>query len=191
MSSFSLVSPPETEPVSLAEAKAHARIDDDSDDALIATLIAAARQWAEGATGRAFITQTWQLSLDAPRSRAIFLPRPPLQRVLSLAFFDDADTPHAWPAESAFVDTSREPGRLVLRSGAAWPSPLRATNGFKITYVAGYGDDAASVPQPIRLAILELVTAWHQNRGDGTKTPTAAAQALLAPYRARLGGVGP
>lgn len=188
MLSFSLVSPPETEPVSLAEAKAHARIDTDADDALIAALIVAARQWAEHATGRAFITQTWQLSLDAPEGREIFLPRAPLQRVSSLQFFDDADTAHAWPNESTFVDTSHEPGRLVLRSGAVWPSPRRAANGLKITYVGGYGDDAASVPQPIRLALMELVTAWYQHRGDETKAPTAAAQALLAPYRVRWKG---
>lgn len=56
---------PALEPLTLAEAKAHLRVDFVEDDTLISALIVAARQRAEVITRRALITQSWQLVLDA------------------------------------------------------------------------------------------------------------------------------
>jgi Phage gp6-like head-tail connector protein len=59
------VTPPAIEPVTLAEAKQHARIEYPDDDALVAVLITAARRYCETAIRAAFITQTWTLYLDS------------------------------------------------------------------------------------------------------------------------------
>ncbi len=187
MSSFILVSPPAVEPVSLAEAKAHARIDTDVDDALVGELISSARQWAEGFTGRAFITQSWKLAVGSPpETRALALPRAPLQSVVSVECYDDDDQASVWNAANYFVDTLHEPGRLVLRIGATWPAMARTANGIIVTYTCGYGDGAECVPEPIRVAIKELVTERFENRGDGRNgNACLAAEALLAPYRVR------
>ena len=64
MNDYTLVSAPATEPVSLAEVKSYLRIDGTADDAVLTILIASARRSAEEYTKRAFITQTWQLTLD-------------------------------------------------------------------------------------------------------------------------------
>ncbi|WP_025917676.1 head-tail connector protein [Herminiimonas sp. CN] len=56
---------PAVEPVSLAEAKLHLRVDFTDDDTLITMLIGAARVAAENICRRAFITQKWDLYLDA------------------------------------------------------------------------------------------------------------------------------
>ena len=56
---------PALEPVTLAEAKAHMRLGHDSEDALIAGLIRAARDEVERTTGTALIDQDWRLALDA------------------------------------------------------------------------------------------------------------------------------
>lgn len=200
MYASTLVTPPAVEPVTLAEAKAHMRVDATDDDALISSLIVAARQWAERFTNRAFITQTWKLALDPMpvedifqnfgAARAISLPRAPLQSVETVQYYADDDTATVWPSANYFVDTMREPGRLVLRSNAVWPSPTRRANALIATYTAGYGDDATSVPEPIRAAILELVAHWYERRGDETApSSNFAAQALLAPYRLRLTGI--
>jgi hypothetical protein len=59
-----LVTAPETEPVSVAEAKAHLRLDADDDDATVAALIQAARQHVEKTCRRGLVTQTWELVLE-------------------------------------------------------------------------------------------------------------------------------
>lgn len=59
------VSPPAAEPVSLDEAKLHARVLYDADDTLITALIAAARRYCETAIKSALVTQTWTLMLDS------------------------------------------------------------------------------------------------------------------------------
>lgn len=65
-----IVTLPDTEPVSLVQAKLHLRVDTTADDLLISSLIVAARQYAEQVTWRALVTQTWTAVFDrfpAPR----------------------------------------------------------------------------------------------------------------------------
>lgn len=59
-----LLTAPAAEPVSVAEAKLHLRVDGTADDVLIGALITAARQHAENDTRRALVTQTWMTVLD-------------------------------------------------------------------------------------------------------------------------------
>lgn len=60
-----LITGPIEEPVTLAEAKLHLRVDDNFDDSLIDMLITSARLHAENVCRRAFVTQKWELYLDA------------------------------------------------------------------------------------------------------------------------------
>lgn len=59
-----LLTPPTSEPVTLAEAKTHLRVDINDDDALITGLIASARQSAEQICRRALISQQWKVTMD-------------------------------------------------------------------------------------------------------------------------------
>jgi len=59
-----LVTPPALEPIGLADAKTHLRVDVEDDDALICALISAARDYVERFCRRALLTQTWLLALD-------------------------------------------------------------------------------------------------------------------------------
>src|SRR6185503_18504563 len=80
--SLQLITPPLIEPVTLADAKLHLKVDTSDDDALIARLITAARASAEWHTGRALNTQGWILWLDCwPQCGVIEIPLSPLQRV--------------------------------------------------------------------------------------------------------------
>lgn len=56
---------PVVEPVSLAEAKLHLRIDNDAEDTLIYSLLATARAWAEDYTDRTFVQTQWTMRLDS------------------------------------------------------------------------------------------------------------------------------
>ena len=206
MRGLTLITPPAAEPVTLAEARAHLRIDGTGDDALIAALIAAAREAVESHTRRALMAQSWRLTLDrfpgAPlpwwdgvrqgadlpsSAGAIELPRPPLQSVASVTVFDDADAPAVVPAADYFVDTAREPGRIVLRSAKSWPVVRRAAAGVEIDFTAGYGA-ATDVPQAIRQGILLLAGYWFENReavspdGPAAEIPLGVAM-LWRPWR--------
>ena len=59
-----VTTPPADEPVSLADARAHLRVDGTDEDALIGGLIVAAREYAEGFTGRRFVTTDMELTLE-------------------------------------------------------------------------------------------------------------------------------
>lgn len=59
-----ITSAPAGEPITLAEAKLHLRVDVTDDDALITSLISAARMAAETICRRAFVTQSWKVVID-------------------------------------------------------------------------------------------------------------------------------
>ena len=85
---ITIVTPPLALPVTVAEAKAYARIDFDDADALIESLIGAARDHLEQATGRTFVQTTYQLTLDAFPCDEIALPRSPVLSVASVKYYD-------------------------------------------------------------------------------------------------------
>src|SRR5262249_39302763 len=58
-----LITPPTGEPLTLAEAKAHLRLDVADDDTYVNTLITAARQYTEEVCWRGILAQTWELVL--------------------------------------------------------------------------------------------------------------------------------
>ncbi|UXN73457.1 hypothetical protein N8D56_21730 [Devosia sp. A8/3-2] len=97
MTSYLLAGPAE-EPVSLVEGKAFLKVDDAAEDALIATLIGAARLHVEGVTGRALLAQSWRVVLDArPESRVVKLPVSPFISVTEINAVDAAGALHAIP----------------------------------------------------------------------------------------------
>ena len=70
---------PAIEPISLAEQKVQSRVSTDADDTLLSLYITAARQNCEDFQGRAYITQTLDLTLDEfPECGTIYVPRSPL-----------------------------------------------------------------------------------------------------------------
>ncbi len=183
--SLQLITPPALEPVTLDEAKAHLKVDTADDDALIATLIAAARTRAEWHCGRAFITQAWILWLDCwPGDGEIEIPLPPLQAVSAITTYARDGSPGTLDPLTYTVDAASQPGRVVLACAAVPPlANLRRINAIAVAFSAGYGTTESSVPAPIREAILEIVAELYANRGDAAATPSPAALALLAPYR--------
>jgi uncharacterized phiE125 gp8 family phage protein len=206
-----LVTGPAEEPVSLAEAKSFLRVDSSSEDLFITSLIKAATQFAEKATGRVFITQTWDLTLDAfpftakqnagwwdgmregsivdlvDRKGLIEIPKPPLQSITHLKTFDTGNAEATFDSANYFVDTQSTPGRLALNHGVTWPSTaLRPVNGIQIRFDAGFGS-ATDVPQPIKQAILMLAAHWYENHeaivtGTISKEVEFGTKALLQPY---------
>jgi len=179
--SLSLITPPVGEPVTLADAKAHLRIDTSDDDALITALITAARARAEWHTGRAFMTQGWSLWLDRwPAAGIVRIPLPPLTAVSAVTLYARDDTASLLDPTRIIVDLAGS--RIALRQTTILPPLLRVIDAIRVSFIAGYGA-AADVPQPLKSAILETVVFLYEHRGDAPAELPSDIQALLAPYR--------
>lgn len=189
-----LIAGPTVNPVTLAEAKEHCRIDGTTEDTYIAGLILAATEYCETHQRRAFITQTWDLWLDDwPYKDHINIPRPPLQSVASVKHYDTENTEHTMLDTDYLVDVVSEPGRVVLGYSKLWPTEtLRPANAVCVRFTAGYAPDvedlAANVSQKIKQAILLLVSHWYEYRepvqgGNISKEIEFAVSALLGQDR--------
>jgi uncharacterized phiE125 gp8 family phage protein len=153
---------PAEEPLSLIEAKNHLRVEAPEDDALIAALIAAARDQLEGETSRQLVTATWRLSLDCFPA-VIRLPISPVQSVSSIQYLDANEVLQTLSASVYVVDTDRKPARIAPAYGEVWPTTLPQINAVKVTFVAGYGTPAA-VPESIKEALKLMIGHWYENR---------------------------
>lgn len=190
------------------------------DDDLVSALITAARQYVEEVCGRALITQTWRLALPGfPGATGVLgvpvygvdplaLPGTPVagsvafryalrltrgivKSITSVTYVDGTGTTQTLDPASYILSADQWEATLTPAPGTMWPVTLVHPEGAVITYVAGYGDDATSVPQPIRAAIKLLVGHLYENRESVIVSASRAVvaevpftvDALLAPYR--------
>ena len=183
-----LTSGPAVEPVTVSEAKSHLRIDGTAEDVLIASLILTSRLHVEAALGLALINQTWMLVLDRwPGDGQADIPIAPLQAVTAVRVKNAAGAATVVPATSYLVDIVSKPPRLVWNN-AAPVMPGRIANGIEIDLSAGFGATAASVPAPLKHAVLMLTAHWYEHR-DPVEIGSAAARIpdavsdLIQPFR--------
>ena len=183
-----LLDGPAVEPVSLAEAKAHLRVEHDDDDDTIAALIAGARVHVEAQTRRALITQTWRLSRDAwPSNGRIAVLPSPLRELAAARIYKSDGSTQSIDADAFAADATSAPAVLAFERGAL-PAPGRVVGGIELDVEVGYGDAPSDVPEPLRQAVRVLVAHWYENRGLIAAGPSVAvlpdaASALITPYR--------
>lgn len=183
-----LLDGPAVEPVSLAEAKAHLRVEHDADDDTITALIVGARIHIETQTRRALITQTWRITRDAwPASGRLRLVPVPLRELVAARIYQADGTAQEIDPDMFAVDAASAPAVLAFGKGAL-PRPGRVVGGIEIDIETGYGDAPDDVPQPLRQAILVLLAHWYENRGliavghEVALLPESVG-ALIRPYR--------
>ncbi len=96
------------------------------------------------------------------------------------------DVEATWDLKNYFVDTVREPSRILLRDSGSFPSDLRAANGLKIVFTAGYGTTTQSVPEPLRIAMMQYCAFLYEHRGDFERFPSPqppkVLKQLLTPF---------
>ncbi len=162
---------PAVEPVTLAEAKAHLRVDTATDDSYIATLITAAREWVEEYLDRALVHQQYVMRLDS-FPYEFELPRPPMATsgtatavVVTYTLGDDSTA--TLSSTQYRVDRNATPGVVRQLRAGTWPGNLDDQNAVTVTWWAGYGASGTSVPAAIRHAILMLVGHWYDGSRSG------------------------
>ena len=202
-----LITPPAAEPVSLAEAKLHLRVDFDDDDALIQALISAARQAAEMLIQRQLVTARWRMVLDSfpgpslmgvPAGQtftlpghAILIPKSPLQSMVEIRYLDMAGVSQVMPSAHYTVDKACEPARITPVFGQIWPVALPQIGAVSVTFDAGYGS-AADVPEGLKSWIKLRLGSLYAHREEvasmarGRIDPLPFVDGLLDPYKVPL-----
>ncbi|MDX3973010.1 head-tail connector protein [Shinella sp.] len=183
--------PPAAEPITLAEVKAHLRLDASDEDTLLADLMRAARVYLEGQTGLALIARTFRLYLDDwPQTRVIQIARGPVQTIEAVTVYDAAGAPVEVDATGYVLDGTARPARPARLVLPARPATERALNGIEIDFTAGFGESGAEVPDTLKRALLLHVAAMYELRGvlSLDDQPGAVPQGydrLVAPYAMR------
>lgn len=186
-----LIAPPATRALTLEDAYQQLRLDPDfgtsppsrSDDQLILDAIDGAAGDLEGLTGwlgRALITQTWRLSLDAFPSDEIVIPFPPLQSVVGVTYLNADGIEESLTEGTDYrVGDEGEIGYVVPSRGKSWPrGGVTQRGAVGIEFVAGYGDDPADIPGPIRQYLKARTTFYYENRD----MVTAGTSVTMTPY---------
>ncbi|OGB26196.1 MAG: hypothetical protein A3I66_00655 [Burkholderiales bacterium RIFCSPLOWO2_02_FULL_57_36] len=175
--------PTAEEPVSLARAKRHLKIDGvDADlDADLQSSIATARMDAENRTRRTLLSrQRWRLTLDAWPS-ALVLPFAPLLQVDHIDYRDPLGTVQTFALSS--IQTAG--AQLQPAWGSQWPAVAPGDGCITVDYTAGYAN-AAAVPLPlvqwILLALGDL-DLQRERSAERPALPQSFADELLSPYK--------
>ncbi len=183
---LSQFAPPANEPITLADAKNHCRIDVSTDDAAVTSMIVAAREMVENDTGRRIVTQTWDMYLDRfPIGfRDMRCPWGPWQSISSIKYIDLSGTQQTWGSTHYGLDSTSFEPRIYLQWADIYPVPRPIQNAIVIRHVSGY----TSPPESLKHAIRVLVAHWYDqarsmSSGLEIKSVPKAYESLIAPYR--------
>lgn len=182
---YKIITQPTEEPLTVSDAKIHLRVDGNDEDALIMSMIVAARESAEHETGRALCTQTRELVMDSFPSR-IVLAGAPVSAVLSVKYIDTSGVEQTLAAGNYDVDADSSPAVIIPATGKSWPATYSKQTAVRVRYTCGYGD-ASDVPAAIKAwMLLAIGTMYMQRESVGTGLaviPDRFWHRLLDPYR--------
>ena len=160
------LTPPSGEPLSLADAKAFARIGSDYDDTLVQGLISAARGRVEAMTGLALISRSLRLTLtDWPLGvleyGVLRLPNRPATS-LSAVRRTDGDTMNEDITASFQIEAGFTP-KLRPAAGTSWIWPRSIHEWIEVDWAAGFGAES-DIPDDIKHALKIIVAHEFENR---------------------------
>ncbi len=193
--------PPAKTPVTLAEAKAHLRVEHSESDTQITSMIEAAVShldgW-QGLLGRCMIAQGWEIRLGGwPCGRVIELPFPDCSAT-TVTYLDEAGTSQTLAGSGYTLLEALTGTQIHMFDDTVLPS-LKSGHPAPVTvsFTAGFGANESDVPRALRHAILLLVGDMWMARESFVigarvgETPSAAAIShLIAPWRrSGMGGL--
>ncbi len=161
MVSLELLTAPIIEPVELPLLTQHCRINTDDDKLALQMYQIAARQLFEKMTGRQLMTATYKAYFNCfhPVNQ---LPRPPLQSVSSVKYYDVDDVEQTLSTNNYYVDATQSPGKIFFHGSLPALSQYRSPK-ITVTYVCGWTTQAI-VPDLVRSAICLLACHLYEQR---------------------------
>jgi len=175
-----LTTNPLIEPVTLAEMKLYMKRDEDTtDDTLIESIIESARKKAEDYCNRAFIDQSWTLSLNHSPG-IINIPKGYLDSITSINIVSDLGV-STLQASTIYQTETGENGLIMLESGNSWTSSTRPRGEMVIIFKAGYGALVTDIPEGLKTGIKQIAAYLYENR-ESTEVPKLI-MGVLNPYK--------
>jgi uncharacterized phiE125 gp8 family phage protein len=171
MSYIKLIEPPDTEPISLVNAKLNLRVDFTDDDERIKRHIKEAREWVERRIQQKVAESTWEVGLDAFPSGDITLTIIPVQSIASFKYDDVSNV-----EQTLVLTTDYTYANGIISPVDAWPTAFSGTNVVRIQVLTGY-EDSALIPTPVVSAIYLKIKELY----DGEDT-SQAVHSLLTNY---------
>ena len=163
-----VVTAPTWFPVDVSYAKDQSNVRQNDDDELFHMLIKAAAEQVQSDIpgGRQLATATLEITLPAFPGGPIDLPRPPLQSVTYIKYYDQANVLQTLDPSSYYVIARKNsPGCVYPAAGQLWPQThIERLDAVQVRYVAGYAT-AGEIPDAATQAVLMLTDHWYCNRG--------------------------
>lgn len=188
MLDLELVTPPTAELVTLAQLRAHLRLDDieDHDGALAEYLSEAvgALDGYAGTLGRALAQQTWRLYLPRFPAGCVQLPLPPLISVGGITYVDTTGATQTLAADRYTV-LAGEKAQIHRAYGQTWPSVRCVPRAVAVTFTCGWAAPAADAAWPLKLQpVRSALKLMVEERFAGPDTQRQMAiERLLRPLR--------
>ena len=177
-----LIEAPSELPVSVEECKNHAVVEYDDDNTLIEGYISAAVAMLDGFSGimgRCIVNQKWSRSYD--RFERPFFLRIPDVSAVKLKYLDPNGIAQEVPPEDLEIRPIATGTVVSLRAGLDTP-PIKAGSVVDLVFTAGFGD-ADAVPKNIKIAIMQIVARFNDDRSGEVEGIGPAATQLITPFR--------
>ena len=163
---------PAVEPLSLAEVKAHCRVDASHEDDFLTRAIRAARQLLEGphGAGLALVAAEWQLRLDAFPAE-IWVPMGPVLSIDAIEYLGAGGALQTVAPERYQWRQGTYEARIKPLPALSWPVQAHGRyDSVRVTFTAGFPGtqenppNLAAIPEPLLKAMLMLVSHWNEHR---------------------------
>ena len=157
--SYTVITPPASEPLTLSEVKAALRVDGNDLDPDLTAKAKSAREVAEHESGLLLMPQTVRLEL-ASWPADLIIKRGPVRSVASVQYWDGS----TWATVSSPDYVAWQDGTLWrVDPVSSWPTlGDRVGPRVRVNFEAGYAD-AASVPSCIKQFIVAVTGPWFVN----------------------------
>lgn len=170
MEILTITTPADELPISLADIKAHLRIDGTSQDDYLTDLMWVAYSWIEQEADITISETVYQLQLPCFGSSKIVLPKPPVQTLDSLTYRDSDNQSQTLTEGTDFYLVTPSKQAAFLMPITYWPSTFSRPDAVTIVFTAGY----AVVPHQVLHLMRLLVGTMFENReGEITGTITS------------------
>ena len=174
--------PSAIEPVTVEEARRQLRIDHTDDDDDLALMISEARLDCETRLGDVSLVTAACIDYFDRFEDPMELHWSPVPSITSLTYVDSGGVTKTLAATYYELGTQLSLGHVRLKYGKSWPTTRDYPDVVAVTYSAGFGVAASSVPKCIKRWILARVAWLYANR-DGEEYPWGRFDSILTPYR--------